>query len=227
MTAPEFRRQGILLHLGEEANRHWRASGYAVVVGLPNEQWGSRTRMLGWQTLFPLEWLRFPLHLGRVASRPGKVPRLLQGPAYLAGEAGARLLVRPRVGSLARQTGLSVEEATAAGEEFDRLWAALEGAYASCVVRDASYVQWRFLDALPVPYKVLLARREGEPVGYIAYRAWAPRGGHNAYIADLFTAPEDREATKALLGSALQDLWRAKAGVAMVTAVPGSPSTAC
>ena len=80
MTAPEFRRQGILLHLGEEANRHWRASGYAVVVGLPNEQWGSRTRMLGWQTLFPLEWLRFPLHLGRVASRPGKVPRLPSRP---------------------------------------------------------------------------------------------------------------------------------------------------
>jgi predicted N-acetyltransferase YhbS len=222
MTAPEFRRQGILLRLGEEANRHWRASGYAVVVGLPNEQWGSRTKIIGWQALFSLEWLRFPLHLGRLASRSGKVPKLLQVPAYLAGEAGARLWVRPRVGRLARQAGVSIEEASAAGEKFDRLWASLEGNYANCVVRDSSYVQWRFLNALPVPYKVLLARREGEPVGYIAYRAWAPRGGHNAYIADLFTAPEEREATKALLGGALQDLWRAQAGVVMVTAVPGS-----
>jgi hypothetical protein len=83
-------------------------------------------------------------------------------------------------------------------------------------------VQWRFLDAQPAPYKVLLARRQDHPVGYIAYRAWTPRGGPNAYIGDIFAGPEDRDTVAALVGAALDDLWGMGVGMAMVTAVPGS-----
>ena len=222
MTAPEFRRQGVLLRLGEEANRHWRDAGYSVVVGLPNEQWGSRTQMLGWRTLFPLGWLRFPLHLDRSLSRPGKLPRPLRFGAHLLGEAASQLWSRPRVRRLGRGSDISLEATSATGDTFDRLWADLERYYPNCVMRDAAYVQWRFLDALPVPYKLLLARRGKRPVGYIAYRAWNPRGGHAAYIADLFAAPGDSDAARALLGGALRALWKAGAGAAMVTAVPGS-----
>jgi predicted N-acetyltransferase YhbS len=222
MTSPDYRRRGILLHLGEAANRHWREAGYAAVVGLPNEQWGSRTQALGWQTIFPLGWLRFPLHIGKVAARSGRLPRAAAPVAHLAGEAVAYLWSRPRVRRLAQDKSVQVEEVTTAGEEFDLLWACLEGAYHNSVVRDAAYVRWRFLSALPVPYKLLLARDGEEPLGYIAYRYWSPRGGTTAYIADLFTAPGDTRATNALLAAALRDLWQQGAGTAMVTAVPGS-----
>jgi predicted N-acetyltransferase YhbS len=220
MTAPEFRKRGILLALGEAANEHWRALGYAAVVGLPNEQWGSRLRILGWQTLFPLDWLRFPLHMGRPLAK--RAPRPLRGPAYVAGEAASRLLTRRRVGSLTRKAGVQIAGLRAAGEEIDALWSALEPHYPNCLVRDAAYVRWRFLHALPEPYRVLLARAGGTPTGYIAYRAWAPRGGNNAYIADLFTAPNDQETARALLGAALNDLWQRQISIVSVTAVPGS-----
>jgi hypothetical protein len=225
MTAPEFRRRGILLHLGEAANEHWRSCGYAAVVGLPNEQWGSRTQALGWTTIFPLNWLRFPLHIGRVISRPGRLPRPLSGPARLAGEAMARAWIRPRVKRLANEgtsDGLRITNVEAAGKEFDLLWEKLQVHYDNCVVRDAAYVQWRFVTAHPIPYKVLLCSRADKPAGYIAYRTSGPRDTANGFIADLFTAPGDTSSANALLGAALTDTWSAGAGVAMVTAVPGS-----
>ncbi len=226
MTAPEFRRRGILLHMAEEAKRHWRNSGFTAQIGLPNDQWGSRTRTVGWITLFPLTWLRFPLHLGRIVARPGRLPRPLSAPARLLGEAAARVWVRPRVGRLERRasaSGVAVEEAHSAGSDFDLLWSSLEWHYANCVVRDARYIRWRFLTALPTPYKVLMSQRGGLPTGYIAYRTAGPRDVANGYIADMFTAPDDADSAHALLGAALTDIWQAGAGMAMVTAVPGSP----
>jgi len=149
----------------------------------------------------------------------------LSGPARLVGEAAARAWARPRVGRLERRasaSGVVVEEAHSAGAEFDLLWNDLEGHYANCVVRDARYVQWRFLTALPIPYKVLLSRRDSLPTGYIAYRTAGPRDTANGYIADIFTAPDDADSVHALLGAALTDVWQAGAGVTMVSAVPGS-----
>ena len=225
MTAPEFRRRGILLHLGEAAKEHWRASGFAALVGLPNEQWGSRTVAFGWKTMFPLTWLRFPLHLGRVLARSGRLPQAISGPARLMGEIVARAWSRPRIGRLGRYTkpdGISVEEIHTAGSELDLLWERLEKHYDNCVVRDRQYVEWRFLTALPIPYKVLLSRREGQLTGYVAYRPSGPRDTANGYIADLLTAPDDMASAHALLGAALTDMWEAGAGVALVTAVPES-----
>src|SRR5262249_24853854 len=49
MTAPEFRRRGLLTKVAAHAYEKWRDSGVAFVIGLPNQQWGSRTVALGWR----------------------------------------------------------------------------------------------------------------------------------------------------------------------------------
>ena len=225
MTAPDFRRRGILLALGEAGNQHWRNQGYSAVVGLPNDQWGSRIPALGWEKIFPLVWLRFPLHIGKTLSRPNRLPSALSRPAHLMGEVVARSWVRPRVLRLTRRShtsGINIEQVRSAGADFDTLWATLEGHYDNCIVRDAQYVQWRFLSALPSPYDVLIAHRGTHPTGYIAYRTAGLRDIENGYIADLATAPDDEATAHALLGAALQNIWEAGAGVALVTAAPGS-----
>jgi len=225
MTAPEFRRQGILLALGEAGNQHWRKMGYAAVVGLPNEQWGSRITALGWERMFPLVWLRFPLHIGRTLSRPNRLPRGLSRPAHILGEVVARSWARTRTQNLmrhSRSSGINIEKVRSAGADFDKLWSDLECHYDNCIVRDAQYVQWRFLSALPSPYEVLVSHRGDSPTGYIAYRTAGLRDVGNGYIADLFTAPDDEASAHALIGAALQNIWKAGAGMALVTAAPGS-----
>ncbi|HWP03806.1 MAG TPA: GNAT family N-acetyltransferase, partial [Gemmatimonadaceae bacterium] len=42
MTHPRFRRRGILSQVGRQLFRNWRDAGVSLVLGLPNEQWGSR-----------------------------------------------------------------------------------------------------------------------------------------------------------------------------------------
>jgi hypothetical protein len=225
MTSPDYRRQGMLTRLGSTAHDAWAKSGRVMVIGLPNEQWGTRNRALGYTDLFPLGWLRFPLHMERVAVRPGKLPRPFARPAAALGGAGSRAwrsLSRAQMRRKTAGAGLSVDEITSPSADFDRLWASLSPMYDNCVVRDSSWVGWRFIAAEGYHYGVLLARSEGEPVGYIAYRLVESAERTTGYIADIFVGPDGQAVTAKLLEAALDDLSARGAGTVMATAAPGS-----
>jgi hypothetical protein len=218
MTAPDFRRRGILTALGQAAYASWAAAGVSAVLGLPNQQWGSRTDALGWQRLFALGWLRYPLHVERALA--ARLPRALAGPAQALGglgAAGGRAARRrgPRTGN-----DLQVEAPASATADFDQLWARLAPAYGRLLVRDRAWVDWRYFRAPHQGYRVLFARSDGAPAGYLAYR-YAPDSGAG-FLADLFTAPAGGAAAQALLQAALDDLWARGATSARATAAPGS-----
>src|SRR5947207_15381365 len=73
----------------------------------------------------------------------------------------------PLTTAQAERRGVRIAREQRAGSEFDELWARVGPAYENCVVRDAAWVQWRFLDAPGGVYSVLLAEREDGPSGYI------------------------------------------------------------
>ena len=224
MTAPDFRRQGILTRLGGAAHEEWRRSGYAAVLGLPNEQWGTRNYAVGFRRIFPLAWLRFPLHVERVVARSGRLPAPLDGPAIALAGAGSaawrwafRGTARTRTGS----ANLRVEEAHSPGD-FDRLWSRLAAEYENAVVRDGEWVDWRFVRAATHHYRVLVAHKGSEPSGYIAYYLAEIGPRANGYIADLFLGRNDAATASALVRSALEDLSARGAGTVLATAHPGS-----
>jgi GNAT superfamily N-acetyltransferase len=220
MTAPDFRRRGILTALGQAAYARWTAAGVAAVLGLPNQQWGSRTDALGWQRLFGLGWLRYPLHVERALARAAHVPRPLARPAEALGGLGAAAWRASR--RARRQIGgdIQVQALTSATADLDALWERLAPEYGRLLVRDRAWVDWRYFRPPDLGYRVLLARSARAPAGYLAYR-YAPGSGA-AYIADLFTAPTGGAAARALLGAALDDLWARGATSVRVTAAPGS-----
>lgn len=218
MTAPDFRRRGILTALGQAAYASWAAAGVSAVLGLPNQQWGSRTDALGWQRLFALGWLRYPLHVERALT--ARLPRALAGPAQALGGPAAAGWRAARRGAPQAGSGIQVEAPADATDDFDRLWARLAPEYGRLLVRDRAWVAWRYFGAPELGYRVLLARRAGAPAGYLAYR-YAPDSGAG-YLADLFTAPAGGAAAQALLRAALDDLWARGATSARATAAPGS-----
>src|SRR5579859_893321 len=222
MTAPDFRRRGILTTLGAAIYASWRAAGVAAVLGLPNQQWGSRTTALGWTTLFPLRWLRCPLHIERALARPGRLPTPLIVPARAAGGAMLAAWHPWRRGSSPRR-GLDVRRLAIGAPELDVLWTRLAPTYESLLVRDRAWVDWRYGQAPGLDYQVLLAHAGGEPRGYLAYRCAEARGRTTGYIADLFTAPDDPAPAAVLLGAALDDLWDRGAETARAPAAPRSP----
>ncbi|MDQ5823751.1 MAG: GNAT family N-acetyltransferase [Chloroflexota bacterium] len=224
MSARDFRRQGILTGLGEAAHSAWAAVGYAAVLGLPNEQWGTRNYALGYRRVFPLAWLRFPLHAEHAVGEGGVLPGPTGKAAAVVAGTGSfvwRSLFRSIMNSRTNRTGVSVYQASGP-DDFDRLWSRVSGEYENVVARRAEWVDWRFTRAATYSYKVLVARKRGEPCGYIAYRL-ADRGARvNAYIADIFMARNDLATTAALLKCALDDLSARGASMVLATAAPGS-----
>ncbi len=106
---------------------------------------------------------------------------------------------------------------------FDQLWEKWSGGEIA-VVRDSTYLNWRYLNCPAADYRVFTAEERGKLLGYVVLktfnRGWIRCGN----IADLLAAPDDKIAG-ALLSAAIRHL--AKSGAVIVIAwVPyHSPSS--
>ena len=225
MTDPLFRRKGMLTALGGTAHSTWAHAGQLLVTGLPNDQWGTRNRALGYLPLFPLSWLRFPLHLELALGRRHSLPAPLRFAAFLpllAASATWRTLTRLRNARIGRN--VRVEIVSESETVFDAIWAHASPGWPNIQVRDNDWVRWRFLQAAPTPYKVAVAySSRREPVGYAAFRVVDHGERRNGYLADLFVARGDDHAGWALVNAALRYLSEEGAGTLMTLAPPHSP----
>ncbi|MEP6775936.1 MAG: GNAT family N-acetyltransferase, partial [Chloroflexota bacterium] len=222
MTSGRFRRRGVLTKLATVSYARWAAEGVAAVLGLPNEQWGSRTGALGWQSLFRLEWLRMPLRIERLAYKVRTAPAFARTAAsaltYPASLAWYDLRRRRLSGKGAHLAIGAVDPGYAA---VDALWLSASPLVHNALARDGAWLEWRYTRTIDHQYRVLLARREGIPAGYIAYRVDG-RDYPVGYVADLFCTPGDRDVSSRLLLAALDDMWSRKATTVRIAASPGS-----
>ncbi len=217
MTAPAFRRRGLLTEVVDRAHAAWRQQGVAFVLGLPNEQWGSRIRAVGWQPLLSLQWLVRPLRPEALLARRMRMPLLRR--ATLPAGLWNRLLQR----RLRREPQILTETIEQADESFDRLWERCRSDWMFSTVRDRSWVNWRFLASPARKYELTLARRSGEPVGYTAHRLIETDGRVSAHLAELFAADTDPAARNALLFDLIEKLLAVKAQALVTLAVRGTP----
>jgi len=220
MTHPDFRRRGLLTKVATQAYEAWRTGGAAFVIGLPNQQWGSRTQALGWVELFPLNWLVLPV-------RPeGLLARKLNAP-WLRHFSWASALwqhwMRSRV---KRNTGIEVSEIFRADAGFDALWNRLRGEQPFAAVRDSAWVNWRFLGSPLRKYQVLAARRGGSTVGYAAYRIARGGASTSVQIAELIAASDDTDTRSQLLAALIERAIAANADTLLTLAVPDLPESA-
>jgi hypothetical protein len=144
MTDPDFQRRGLLSNVGRHTYETWRAAGVPFVIGLPNQRWGSRTGALGWEPLFPLQWLVRWLRPEVLLARRARLPGL----SRLAGVGAAWNSVWD--GRLPVDPVIAVRPVAEAGPElYHVLWAERAGA-------PAGYLAYRVEEA------------PGRRLGYIA-----------------------------------------------------------
>jgi hypothetical protein len=219
MTDPDFRRRGLLTEVGGRAYTEWRAQGVAFVIGLPNQQWGSRAGALGWLPLFPLQWHARPLCVEAILARRCKILILRRLTAISAlWNFFCKKRLRP-------DAQVRIEQVMSAGADFDRIWARCRPDSKFSTVRDSSWVNWRFFAMPSQEYQVLLARRAGEPVGYLAYRLLKSDAKVTARLADMVVARNDRGAHDALIGNLIERLLAADVDVVATLMVPGTQSS--
>lgn len=217
MTAPEFRRRGLLTRVAGRVYAEWRDRGIAFVIGLPNEQWGSRAAALGWQALFPLQWLVRPLRPEAILARRLNVS-LLREATFLSAVWNRFLQGRVR-----RDPRITTEPIQHADDAFDEFWERSKAEWMFSTVRDRAWVSWRFLSSPTRAYRLTLARRDGMPSGYCVHSVTRTQGRTSANLVELFVPRADYATRDTLLCELIENLLAAKAEVLFTLAVPGTP----
>jgi hypothetical protein len=179
------------------------------VIGLPNDQWGSRTKALGWRNLFPLVWRIRPLRFDRlVERRAGRIAGSLAAPIGFAYARWWR--AHP---SSTRE--IQIRRASSA-DVFDDIWARRTSTHSAApsrtpthpvtIVRDAAWINWRYFSVPDIDYRVDVAERNGDPSGYCVSRLRVIDGRRMGYIAELATVGDDLATERALIDHAVRAL---------------------
>lgn len=217
MTHPDFRRQGILSAIGETAHKTWQENGVKLVTGFPHKGWGSRSKYLNWQTMYYSGWMWRPLRPGQLLGNRFQLPNFLTKTVDTAAHLVANL---KKPFSRTPAADITISEVETPGPEFDTLWHKLKQSYEATVVRDTAWVTYRYADAPEKEYRLLLARRNNIPAGYLAYRLRRLNDSPVAYIADLFTARDDTACRRALIQTAVDMVYDAGAKAVLAVAPP-------
>ena len=216
MTAPEYRRRGLLTQVGRRMYSAWRDAGIHFVIGLINDQWGSRAPALGWVPLFPLRWLIRPLRPTAIlARRLGMQPLAYLTPldSLWTWTWDRRIPVDP---------SLKVRVVERVGPELDAVWERCAPNAGISIIRDRAWVTWRYFACPTFTYRVLLAQQAEVPVGYAVYRV--ERSPHNTlgYIAELLARGSDPTVIGTLIRATAERLRAEGAELAAAQAPPGT-----
>jgi hypothetical protein len=187
LVAPERERQG----LGEALVRAWdRNSGAVLALGVSQESRQVLDR-LRWPESHVVPCVVKPLtrRAVRVPSLPTPINRLLSA------------LVHPVVRIVARSRPLRAEcePIRRFDASFTALWEQLAPKYDLAVRRDASYLNWRYIEPPHVRYQIVALKRQGELQGYAVYRHRTEPLGRVTMLVDFLVDPEDVSGLKTLL----------------------------
>jgi hypothetical protein len=164
------------------------------------------TRVLGFELVEPIRKLARLLDpIGYGAARVG-VPA--------AGALGApwRAVTAAALGR--RAAGLTLAPVTHFDARFDETWAAARK-LPLMLVKDAAYLNWRYLACPAVRYETLAAERDGRVDGWITTHVLARGGLRYGLVDDVLCRADAPETVGALLGAGLASLARRGAQVAI------------
>jgi len=159
------------------------------------------------------------VRLGRIPVYGGfvNVPRLLQGRGVPPVPSLAGWLAQPLLGTRegSRRAGdLDIRLLEGPFDRsFDELWGAVGGRRTVAAVRDAAYLNWRYVQCPDRRYRRLAAFRAGKPQGLAVFRSKPKR--RTGYLLELFARNDCATTLRALLERAVASL--AEEGVGLVT----------
>ena len=164
---------------------------------------------LGWVEVSPLSSFAYALNPAAVVE--GKVAPLLKPLAATA------LWGRQRWRTVRATSDLEVGEVDRFGVEHDRLWARVAPRFACAVVRDASYLNWKYVAQPGQTFRRLEIRRGEDIVAVVVVTTRDQEPGYayrRGFIVDVVVDPGDRPAVHGALRAACDSLQRAGADLA-------------
>lgn len=214
-TVEQFQRKGMFSALVNASRSSAQNSGFEIVYGLPNSQSAPgylKKLEFAIKENAGLRNCSLPLSTIGVVPRLGdRIPnavsalllsQLLTGLSRIASHI---LTWRPQ------NREVEILETLEVSDEFDQLWEAVRGALPIAQVRDARYVDWRYIRH-PLPFRIYTARIDGVLRGYLVtllIDQARPRREKRLWIIDWLFAPTDSTTVgRALLDAAMREATR-------------------
>ena len=187
MVAPERDSQG----LDEALARAWdRNSGAVMTLGAAGESH---------RLLDRLRWPQPRLLPCLVKPLTRRAVRLPHWPRALNRFVSAVTLPVVQIVSRSRPLRAECEPIRRFDTSFTTLWERLAPKFDLAVRRDASYLNWRYIEPPHVRYSVVALRRLGEVHGYAVYRHRHEPLGRVTMLVDFLVDPDDLAGFKTLL----------------------------
>jgi predicted N-acetyltransferase YhbS len=200
MVHPRMRRQGLFGQVGSQTILRADRAGAALVFAFPNNlSLAGSVKKLGF-------------------AHPGEIPRYVKilAPDLLVANSGwkglrafgYRIVLEIACtladrGNAELVSGICVREVGHFDRRFDELWAQTSQAFPIAVVRDASYLNWRYARNPLVRYSILIAERGSDLVGYAVLSLRDLATDQTVALAELLVTPDDEQAGLALLAGAI------------------------
>ncbi len=173
LTDAAYRGRGLFVQLAHHVYAALAQQGTAVVYGFPNANsvHGFQSR-LGWQLLGPVPFLLKPLRSRYFTSR---IPGLGFMPDFPLPHRAFQ--GRPQY---------RLQQAAHFPAEADALWAQFSQRIGVAVIRDQSYLQWRFIAKPDTSYTIVHAYgRDAAYLGFVVFTVQEKHGGRIGYIMEL------------------------------------------
>ncbi len=217
---PRFRggMRGVLKALFEFRKQSVRRFGCPVSFGFPTKaHYTVGKRMLKYEDLgtMPVLFMRLNFRLAVRNRMPWMSPYVLSA-IRSASSFGLRAFIAAR--GFRAASAIRTRMADAFDARIDALWERIKGQHRILCVRDRRYLSWRYRKP-GASYRVVIAEKEGELVGYAVTGVKDEAGARVGHIVDLF-AQDSPDVTAALVRRAVLDLLSRKADYALCWMLP-------
>jgi hypothetical protein len=101
------------------------------------------------------------------------------------------------------ESSTTLSEIEAFDAEFDGLWTDCSGGYAIAVVRNSSYLNWRYIQRPDWSYIPFGCYEKDGLRGYVVLKLFQEAGLTRGHIVDIFGRPEDQQTFQRLIDGSL------------------------
>ena len=197
-THPDFQRQGIFTTLHSQALKDAADQGIELTYGFPNNLSYGGLLNLGYKHIFNISSMRKVINWYQVVQSKTKLP--------LATIRRALFPTRKiPVSAVTNKSNIIVRRLPAFDSRFDRFWQQASRQSTNMVVRDSTYLNWRYAANPRYNYEVYAVEEKGEIVGYTVtkcVREDMARGG----LVDMMVLPDRLDAFQMLVSQCVYDL---------------------
>ena len=103
-------------------------------------------------------------------------------------------------------SSIKIEEITYFDNEFNQLWNTVKQSIGISVIRDAKYLNWRYVDKPENDHRIVIAKLKDNLQGYIVTKVEQRFGMRHGVILDILTIPEDSSTAFTLLNYAIKTM---------------------